>query len=68
MNIVGEGLSREIANQVKKRQEIYGSINRTTEEILYLNSRTSFVKAISSVDIVDYDIKNIILFLNYYFP
>ena len=59
MNIVGEGLSREIANQVKKRQEIYGSINRTTEEILYLNSRTAFVKAISSVDIVNYDIKNI---------
>ena len=59
MNIVGEGLPEKIANQVNKRQEIYGSINRTTEEILYLNSRTAFVKAISSVDIVDYDIKNI---------
>lgn len=59
MNIVGEGLPDPIAGQVKIRQKIYGSINRTTEETLYLNSRTAFVKAISSVDIVDYDIKNI---------
>jgi hypothetical protein len=59
MNIVGEGLPKEIGNQIRTRQRIYGSINRTTEETLYLNSRTAFVKAISSVDIVDYDIKNI---------
>lgn len=59
MNIVGEGLPKAIADQVNKRQEIYGSVNRTSEETLYLNSRTAFVKAISSVDIVDYDIKNI---------
>jgi hypothetical protein len=55
MNIVGEGLPEKIANQIETRQKIYGSINRTTEEILYLNSRTAFVKAVSSVDIVNYD-------------
>jgi hypothetical protein len=55
MNIVGEGLPTSIGNQIRKRQEIYGSINRTTEEILYLNSRTAFVKAISSVDIESYN-------------
>jgi hypothetical protein len=55
MNIVGEGLPTSIANQIETRQKIYGSINRTTEEILYLNSRTAFVKAVSSVDIVNYD-------------
>lgn len=60
MNIVGEGLPIEIGNQIRKRQEIYGSLNRTTEELLYLNSRTSFVKAISSVDIENYDINSII--------
>ena len=55
MNIVGEGLPESIGEQIRKRQEIYGSINRTTEELLYLNSRTSFVKAISSVDIENYN-------------
>ena len=55
MNIVGEGLPTSIGNQIRTRQKIYGSINRTTEEILYLNSRTAFVKAVSSVDIVNYD-------------
>ena len=51
MNIVGEGLPTSIGNQIRTRQKIYGSINRTTEEILYLNSRTAFVKAVSSVNI-----------------
>ena len=55
MNIVGEGLPEAIGEQVKTRQKIYGSLNRTPEQLLYLNSRTSFVKAISSVDIVNYD-------------
>jgi hypothetical protein len=60
MNIVGEGLPVKIGNQIRKRQEIYGSLNRSTEELLYLNSRTSFVKAISSVDIENYDTSSII--------
>jgi len=60
MNIVGEGLPESIGEQIRKRQEIYGSINRTPEEILYLNSRTSFVKAISSVNIENYDTGSII--------
>ena len=55
MNIVGEGLPEAIGNQVKTRQKIYGSLNRTPEQLLYLNSRTSFVKAISSVNIENYD-------------
>jgi hypothetical protein len=59
MNIVGEGLPSSIGNQIDIRQRIYGSINRTTEEILYLNSRTAFVKAVSSVDITNYDTNSI---------
>jgi len=55
MNIVGEGLPEAIGKQVGTRQKIYGSINRTTEETLYLNSRTSFVKAISSVNIESFN-------------
>ena len=60
MNIVGEGLPVRIGNQIRKRQEIYGSLNRTPEQLLYLNSRTSFVKAISSVDIENYNTGSII--------
>jgi hypothetical protein len=60
MNIVGEGLPVRIGNQIKKRQEIYGSLNRTPEELLYLNSRTSFVKALSAVNIENYDTGSII--------
>ena len=60
MNIVGEGLPTNIGNQIRTRQKIYGSINRTTEEILYLNSRTSFVKAVSSVDIENYNTGSIV--------
>jgi len=60
MNIVGEGLPQSIGDQIRTRQKIYGSINRTIEETLYLNSRTSFVKAISSVDIENYSTGSII--------
>ena len=51
MNIVGEQLYPEISEQIKIRQRIYGSKNRTLEQIQYLNARTSFVKLISSVDV-----------------
>jgi hypothetical protein len=60
MNIVGEGLPQSIGDQIRTRQKIYGSVNRTPEEILYLNSRTSFVKTISSVNIENYDTGSIV--------
>ena len=56
MNIVGEGINKTISDQIKTRQEKYGSglvNNRSNEEIEFFNSRTAFVKLISSVDIVD---------------
>ena len=51
MNIVGEGINKTISEQIRVRQKIYGSINRTVEQLEYLNSRTAFAKLISSVDI-----------------
>jgi len=50
-NIVGEGFAREIREQVNKRQEIYGSINRSNEQLQYLNANTGWVRLASSVDI-----------------
>jgi hypothetical protein len=51
MNIIGEGLAPYVRNQIITRQQIYGSLNRTTEELLYLNNRSGFVRAISGVNI-----------------
>jgi hypothetical protein len=51
MNIVGEGINKIISEQIKVRQKIYGSINRTVEQLEYLNSRTAFAKLISSVNV-----------------
>jgi hypothetical protein len=50
-NIVGEGFPEKIIGQIKKRQTIYGSINRNNEQLTYLNGRTSWCKLVSSVDI-----------------
>jgi len=51
MNIIGEGLAPYVRNQIITRQQIYGSLNRTTEQLLYLNNRSGFVRAISGVNI-----------------
>jgi predicted chitinase len=53
MNIVGEGINPVISEQIRVRQRVYGSINRTIEQLEYLNARTAFAKLISSVNITD---------------
>ena len=50
-NIVGEGFSKEILGQVNQRQSQYGSINRSSETLNYLNNNTGWVKLVSSVDL-----------------
>jgi len=55
MNVVGEGINPKISDQIKTRQSKYGSGfngERSIEEIEFFNSRTAFVKLMSSVDIV----------------
>jgi hypothetical protein len=37
-NIVGEGFDQIIIDQINQRQNIYGSINRTNEQLNYLNN------------------------------
>jgi len=50
-NIVGEPTPSFVINQVNKRQEIHGKINRTAEELNYLNTKTAWCKLISSVSV-----------------
>jgi len=58
-NIVGEGFDPKIIEQIKKRQEIYGSENRDNKQLSYLNARTGWCKLISSVDIEDVNDPNL---------
>lgn len=51
MNLTGKEIHPEISKQIDIRQRIYGSVNRTNEQLVYLNSRTAFVRVVSSVDI-----------------
>ncbi len=51
MNIVGEQLAPEISEQIRVRQRIYGSQQRTVEQLQYLNARTAYAKLISSVNV-----------------
>jgi len=52
MNIIGENIEPFVSEQINVRQQIYGSINRTPEQLQYLNSRNAFIKLVSSVDII----------------
>ena len=46
-NIIGEGFETFVSEQIKARQKILGNINKTNEEIIWENSKTSFVKLVS---------------------
>jgi len=50
-NIVGEGFPKEIVGQIKQRQLVYGSANRTNQQLSYLEARTGWAKLVSSVNV-----------------
>ena len=50
-NILGEPFKEYVDKQIKKRQEIHGKVNRTTEEISYLNSTNAWIKLASGVSL-----------------
>jgi hypothetical protein len=56
-NIVGEGFDPKIIEQIDQRQKVYGSVNRTNEQLSYLEARTGWVKLVSSVDLIDNNIR-----------
>ena len=56
-NIVGEGFNPIIVKQIDQRQKVYGSVNRTNEQLSYLNARTGWVRLVSSVDLIDSNIR-----------
>ena len=51
-NIIGEGFPPQIINQIKTRQSIIGSVNRTNEQLTFFNTKTGWCKLVSSVKII----------------
>ena len=51
MNIVGENFPEEIVKQINVRQAKKGAKNRTTENLVWQNANTGWVKMVSSVNI-----------------
>jgi len=49
MSIFRDSFKTEIREQLKKRQE--AMTNRTPQNIQYLNSRNSWIRMVSSVDV-----------------
>ncbi len=49
--IVGEEIPSYVAKQITQRQAIHNNVKRTNENMLYLNSRTSWVKLASGINI-----------------
>jgi hypothetical protein len=49
--IVGEEIPSYVAKQITQRQSIHNSVRRTNEDMLYLNSRTSWIKLASGINI-----------------
>jgi len=56
-NIIGEEFKPYVKEQIKLRQEIHGKQTRTTNELIYLNSRTSWIKLASGVSVEDSRLK-----------
>lgn len=54
-NIVGENFDPYVVDQVNIRQNILGLINRTNEQLVWENSKTSWIKLVSSTNLVDSD-------------
>ena len=52
-NIIGEGFDPFVNEQINTRQRILGSVNKSPEQIVWENSKTSFIKLVSSADLIN---------------
>jgi hypothetical protein len=52
-NIVGEGFENYVVGQITKRQEILGKPRKDSQDLIWENSRTGFVKLVSSANVRD---------------
>jgi len=50
-NIIGEGFDGVIKSQVEARQKVYGSTNRTNNQLRYMNANSAWIRMSSAVDV-----------------
>ena len=50
-NLIGENLDGYVVSQIKTRETILGSANRTNEQIIWENNKNGWVKLVSSVNV-----------------
>jgi len=50
-NLIGENLDSYVVSQIKTRETILGSANRTNEQIIWENNKNGWVKLVSSANI-----------------
>ena len=50
-NLIGEGFNKVIKQQIDTRQKVYGSVQRTTDQLRYMNSRSAWIRMSSAADI-----------------
>ena len=53
-NLLGEPFKDYVHKEINERQKVHGKINRTMDDIKYLNSRNAWLKLASGVEIDDY--------------
>lgn len=49
--VIGGPFSKEVLNQIKQRQATFRDTNRSPQELQYLNSKTAWVRMVSSVNV-----------------
>ena len=58
-NILGSPLDNYVIEQIKNRQKIYGSNNRTPDIVRYLNAKNAWVKLASGVKLSNSKIREL---------
>jgi len=48
--VIGSGFTPEVAAQLKAREKLFSSVNRTSDQLMYMNSNGAWVRLMSSVD------------------
>lgn len=56
-NLLGEPFYPYVSSQIRARQQIHGKVQRTPEEISYLNSSNGWVKLASGVEVDEQRLK-----------
>ena len=52
---IGSGFSQNVKAQLKARENLFSSKNRTNDQLLYMNSNGAWARMVSSINTLDSD-------------